>query len=133
MSCSLRFEKDDRRKVVYLSHGGKNLYKLEQFASWLQGYSLGAITEISATQTKTLQGQTQEGQYGAVTLYAIVKMKTADEGKPFWVILPAPDVSIFETNQQVTPDFGIACAEKYSILAGTTLLFTEGALCGSSV
>jgi hypothetical protein len=132
MSCTIQFEKDADRHIVYLAHGGKNLFQLEQFANWLQGYSLGAITKISASQVKLLDGNTRDGDYGAVSLYATILMRAEADNTMCGVILPAPDASVFDTHQEVTPDFGIACAAQYSILAKTTLLFVKGALCGNS-
>ena len=132
MSCALQFEKDADRHIVYLAHGGKNLFQVEQFANWLQSYSLGAITRISATQVKSLEHTTGDGNYGAVSLYAKVILQAESDGAQYGVIVPAPDASIFDTHQEVTDEFGIACAAQYSILAKTTLLFVRGALCGDS-
>jgi len=67
-----------------------------------------------------------------VQLFAKINVRNQADRKPYAVILPAPDSSVFDENQEVTPEFGVLCAAKYSILAGTTLIFENGALCGDN-
>jgi hypothetical protein len=131
MSVSIRFEKDEKRTIVYFSHGGQNLFNAKTFAAWLGGYSLAKITKVGATQADIITDTTERsGDYGSVQLYAQVMIRSAADGKRYAVMCPAPDSSIFDENQEVTPEFGILCANKYSIMAGVTFTFLEGALCG---
>lgn len=133
MSVCLRFEKNDHRKLVYFSHGGETLANAQAFASWLGDYSLAALTKVSATESTLVSGYPGSGTYGSVDVYAKVLMRSAEDSKVYAVIIPAPVSSIFNEDQEVTEDFGIACASHYSTMAGITFTFISGALMGESV
>jgi hypothetical protein len=133
MSVGIRFEKNERRNIVYFSHGGQTLANAQAFSNWLVAYSLAAITKVAATQATLVAGSAGSGDYGSVHLYAKVLMRSAGDKKIYAVIIPAPVSSIFTADQEVTEEFGIECAARYSILAGATFTFVSGALMGDSV
>jgi len=131
MSVSIRFEKDAQRNIAYLTHGGRNLYNACTFANWLGGYSLAKITKVGIAESQIYANTTERsGDYGSVQLYAQVNVRCAADNKLYTVQLIAPDSSVFDDDQEVTPEFGMECAERYSILAGVGFTFERGALCG---
>lgn len=133
MSVNIRWEKAGNWAVTYLQHGGRNLYNAEQFANWAQRYSLSKITMVSATQTHGQLNEERSGDYGHIGLYAQVFFRSAADNKLYAFLLPAPDESVFTDDQEVTEEWGIACAAQYSILAGTQFTFYKGSLIGHSL
>lgn len=131
MSVNIRFEKDGKRNVIYLTHGGRNLYNAAAFATWLGGYSLAKITKIGIAEAQIMTNTTERsGDYGSVSLYAKVNLRSVANGTLYAVQLVAPDSGVLNDDQEVTDDFGNAVADRYSGLAGSAFTFEGGALCG---
>lgn len=139
MSVNLRFTLNGRRKLVYFSHGGSNLYKAEVFAAYLQQYSNAVINKVSIAKSRIKEGTPTPGEIGSVHLYAKLLIKDIDEtGLTYAIILPAPDYDIFEgvddkNRLHVLPAIGEGITQAYIDLADLNFEYKDGYLCGSSV
>jgi hypothetical protein len=129
---TIEFLKDGKHAASYTALGGQNLYQAEQDAKLCQQYSLANVCKVSVTQVRVIPGGSEtSGDFGAVGLYAHMFFLGADE-KEYAFKVHAPKDSIFEDDNTVKQSVGEAFAVKLSAVAGQTLTFQEGALCGES-
>lgn len=129
---NIEFIKNGQHATAYSPFGGTNLYQAEQFARYLQQYTLANIVKVGATQVRVITGgQESTGDFGAVGLYAHLWFLDAT-GKNFGFKVHAPKASMFEDDNSVKESIGIAIAQRLSTVAGQTISYKEGWLCGSS-
>lgn len=129
---SIEFEKDGKRMTVYSPFGTGDLNAARNFAEYLQDYTLGKITKVSATTIHVyMNNQERTGDFGNVFLYAHLWFVDGNN-KKWGMKLPAPDESVFEEDNSVKVSFGESVATRFSNLAGEALIFVEGWLCGSA-
>lgn len=136
MSVTLTFQLNGLEYVDYMTHG-LSLAAIETYARDIAQYSHAAIVNVTYTEGFDLEDipAKGDGAYADVRLMAKILLRDADTDKLYGAIIRAPKVDIFDDTAdglRVKPAIGIAIAAKYSLMAGSTLIFQSGALCGST-
>jgi hypothetical protein len=124
------FDKSREHVAAYSGFGDGDINKAERFALFLQDYTLAKITKVSATRIRLLTGgQESNGDFGSVLLYAHLWFTDAD-GKNWGFKLHAPKDTMFNDDNSVKQAIGEAIALELALVAGETLTYKEGWLCG---
>lgn len=136
MSTTITFRQDGLEYIDYLTHG-TSLAAIETFARNIAQYSHAAIVGVTYTEGVTLENLPAQGtgDYADVRLLAKILCRSAATGKLYGVLIRAPKAMMFldtENGLRVKKTIGDAIAAQYSVLAGETLTFESGALCGST-
>jgi hypothetical protein len=134
MSATVQYEKDYRRDIQYITHGGASMAALETYVNQLAPFSNAAITRLSITQAKVIALPSKTGEYIPISTQAKLLVRDTDTGDLWGIMIPCPLAFMVEEVEnegyRVKQAIGEQITGYYAQYSGLNLTFDSGWLVG---